>query len=226
MGSSTAVIDVLGHARVADDRTSSHVEYILLTCMPSSDSAIGEKNAFLGGKSEARLVQRRYRDFERLHAILQPRARRAGLAMPRLPYKTWWPTMSDDFLAARQLGLHAWLGWVLEHQLWCDELCLFLGVSEQAAASSLTMPVASQTVVVGGGVFDAPQWQHRPTSATETTDDDEEVQEPLTRPSSAMSIESTHVQDADDACVDDRHGGLGLSCSPTASTTGYLTAEE
>jgi len=148
------VVDIIGFSRVAHEMGCPHIEFIVLTCLQPRAEMLTKQDA----KAEAHLVQRRYRDFERLHSLLYRRAERAGLTMPPLPPKTWTRDVSCAFSAERQAALHAWLTWVLQHQLWCDALCLFLGVGEQAAARAITLPVVSASLVaVGAEPVDSPQ---------------------------------------------------------------------
>jgi len=235
------VVSFLGHSYIPDDRTSSHVEFVILTCTPPRDLYSAEKAG--GGGCEAHIVQRRFSDFVCLHALLLPRARRAGLALPALPAKTWLRDLSAAFQLRRQVALQRWLAWVVHHQLWCDALCLFLGVGELEAARAITLPVVSQGVATDGGVLKSPQLLHKPSPAdsvdtvcdVDTSDtsthsseysEAEALSEAPTRPSSAMAhamvmpMVPSSTPPCDAACVDGT-----LSSSPLSSA-GYLTAQE
>ena len=84
----------------------------------------------LKSSTNARLVQRRYREFETLHAQLQPLARQAGYECPPLPSKFALAWSRGQLGVRRQLPLQRWLGWAAaQPELWCDELQDFLGLS-------------------------------------------------------------------------------------------------
>merc|ERR1711871_1750991 len=86
---------------------------------------------------EPRLVQRRYRDFERLYATLGPVARRAGVPLPPLPTSfSFGRNLTEEFAAQRQASLQLWLTKVVARPpLWCDAMRLFLGLAENDALS-------------------------------------------------------------------------------------------
>jgi len=114
-------VKVLGWQPVGD-----HVEYTILS------SCRG-----LAALSEARLVQRRYRDFAKLHSKLNRRARQAGFeALPDLPPKFTYGIGRSALCAQRQAALHEWLGKIVAHPLlWpADELRSFLGLPPKALA--------------------------------------------------------------------------------------------
>mmetsp|Transcript_69909 Transcript_69909/g.138525 ORF Transcript_69909/g.138525 Transcript_69909/m.138525 type:complete len:314 (-) Transcript_69909:359-1300(-) len=119
-----SVVKVIGWREVPSQsvRNRSHLVYTILAAAPSGTQ----------DTSEARLVQRRYSDFVKLHAALVPHARQAGLTLPALPSKlsSLGRRLSPAVGTQRQKMLHAWLCWVVSHsQLLCDALRLFLGLS-------------------------------------------------------------------------------------------------
>ena len=137
-------VDILGVVWAPDiehpDR-EMHLEYMLKT--------VGDEHA------GARLVQRRYRDFEKLHAALLPYAKRAGTTVPPLPsnFTFFERKLSTEFAQQRQLQLKTWLGCIVARApLWCDALRLFLGLQEEPAAANTCLggEVAGAIVVAGG----------------------------------------------------------------------------
>jgi len=119
-----SVVRVLGW-RAVQSRSggSSHLVYTILAASPSSSTP---------GVSEARLVQRRYRDFAKLHTALAPVARAARVALPALPSKmvAFGRNLSTAIGMQRQRALHEWLSFAVgQPQLQCDALRVFLGLS-------------------------------------------------------------------------------------------------
>ena len=114
------------------------------------------------------LVQRRYRDFDKLHTALAAIAKREGVPLPQLPTSyTFGRNLTEEFANQRQASLQLWLSLVVSRPpLWSDPLRLFLGMAETAQpASSTTNPfrhsgelpeiddaaAAAQAVSGGGG---------------------------------------------------------------------------
>lgn len=116
-----AIVKVLGW------RThGNHVVYTVLAAA-RVDGADGEQL-----ESEARLVQRRFRDFVKLHEQLAPHASAAGLKLPALPSKLASLVNSNDTLGAqRKAALHEWLGAVVAQPplFAAPELRRFLGLA-------------------------------------------------------------------------------------------------
>jgi len=122
-----SLVRVLGWRQVSTSNGGAHLVYTILAAAPAQ--ILGEKSAEL---SEARLVMRRYRDFVKLHAVLAPHARRAGISLPALPSKltAFGRRLSPEVGAQRQKALHEWLSLVAGYPaLLCDELRVFLGLS-------------------------------------------------------------------------------------------------
>ena len=143
----TPQVSLLGHMWVPDlDRPSSgemHLEYMLKT--------VGDEQ-FAG----AVLVQRRYRDFERLAAALAPVARRAHTPLPPLPSAlTFGRQLSTEFAVQRQAALQTWLTRVVARPpLWCDPLRTFLGLDETPPAqhdAPHDVAAGGAITLVGGG---------------------------------------------------------------------------
>ena len=117
--------EILGHMWVPDmdspESGEMHLEYMLKT--------VGDEQ-YAG----ARLVQRRYRDFEKLAAALAPFARRTNTSIAPLPSNlTFGRKLSAEFAAQRQAALQTWLTKIVARPpLWCDALRLFLGLAEEA----------------------------------------------------------------------------------------------
>lgn len=120
-----------------------HVEYMLRTTPdPSGDDA------------GARLVQRRYRDFDSLHASLTPFARRAKIVMPALPKVALSLTrnITDEFATERQALLQAWLVKVVQRPpLWSEPLRTFLGLASEDEGGGASSALAVSTAVVPSG---------------------------------------------------------------------------
>lgn len=123
-----SVVKVLGWRQV-EQKGDSHLVYtILAASRPRKDAS---------DTSEARLVQRRYRDFAKLYAALTPISRDAGLALPSLPSKLTFGRSPAAIGAQRKEALHEWLGWVVSQpELLCDELRRFLGLSPLASCDT------------------------------------------------------------------------------------------
>jgi hypothetical protein len=119
---SGVVVTLVCHSLVTEG--GAHTEFTVLSCAPFNGR--GEKSGCEW--SEARLVKRRYNDFARLRSELLPLARRASLTLPPLPHRTWGRNLSETFTQQRLESLQSWLRWVVHHDLWCDALCLFLGL--------------------------------------------------------------------------------------------------
>ena len=128
-------VELLGHVWVPDMDTSGacagggmHLEFMLRTV---GDEAQG-----------ARLVQRRYRDFNKLHTSLAPVAKSAGVPLPALPTnKTFGRNLSEEFAAQRQAALQGWITMVVARPpLWCEALRLFLGLGETTPSSGSATP--------------------------------------------------------------------------------------
>lgn len=129
-----SVVKVLGWRQV-EKSGDTHLVYTILA---ASKPRKGEATA-ADERSEARLVQRRYRDFAKLHAALAPLARNAGLALPSLPSKLTFGKSLAAIGAQRKEALHEWLGWVVSQPaLLCDELRRFLGLSPHARRADTT----------------------------------------------------------------------------------------
>ena len=128
-----SVVKVIGWREVQSQRSRrSHLVYTILAAAPS------EANP--KETSDARLVQRRYRDFAKLHATLLPRARQAGISLPALPSKltSLGRRLSPELGAQRQRALHAYLCWIVSHPpLMCAELRLFLGLAPRVYSMEL-----------------------------------------------------------------------------------------
>ncbi len=120
-------VEILGHMWVPDvdnpEKGDMHLEYMLKT--------VGDEQ-FAG----ARLVQRRYRDFERLAAALAPLGRRTNTTVPPLPSNlTFGRKLSTEFAEQRQAALQTWLTRIVARPpLWSDALRLFLGLAEDDLA--------------------------------------------------------------------------------------------
>lgn len=113
-------VKVIGWRNVPSKR-KPHLVYTILAAAPSA----GSKSV----ASEARLVQRRYRDFEKMYRILLPRAKEASIILPSLPSKFTFGRSQAVIGVERQRLLHEWLRYVVAHPLlWCDELRVFLGL--------------------------------------------------------------------------------------------------
>jgi len=128
---SGSIVKVLGWTTI-EKHGATHVVYTILS------ACAGEKACEAGQKSsEARLVQRRYRDFAKLHAALTPIAREAHLTLPALPSKLTFGRSYAAIGSQRKEALHDWLGWVVARPaLLCDELRRFLGLSPHADADA------------------------------------------------------------------------------------------
>lgn len=116
-----AVVKVLGW-RTAE--SGKHVVYTILAASRCNDG------------SEARYVQRRFKDFSKLHDALVPHARRAGVRLPALPSKLSSLVVAPEALGAqRKVALHEWLGLVVAqpHLRRAAELRSFLGLGLPAA---------------------------------------------------------------------------------------------
>lgn len=137
-----SVVKVLGWRAV--EKNGSH--FLVYTILAASRQETSSH-------SEARLVQRRFRDFAKLHAALVPRARSAGLLLPALPSKMTFGRSLDAIGAQRKETLHVWLSSVVaQPALMCTELRCFLGLSPREetltrAASSESERSADTTVV-------------------------------------------------------------------------------
>lgn len=119
-----------------------HLEFMLKT--------VGSQSA------EPVLVQRRYRDFDRLHAALGPIAKSEGAPLPTLPTSyTFGRNITEEFANQRQAALQHWLSLVVARPpLWCDPLRLFLGLVESsptAASTPFRHSHAELPAVAGGG---------------------------------------------------------------------------
>jgi len=134
-----SIVRVLGWRVVQSSRGKSHLVYTILAANASRDKS---------AMSEARLVQRRYRDFVKLHAALAPRARCAGLRLPSLPSKivAFGRNLSPTIAMQRQKALHEWLSHVVSAPiLLCDDLRLFLGLSPEQSELMTTCRTPEST---------------------------------------------------------------------------------
>ena len=121
---SASTVKVLGWRVVDKDQRNPHLVYTILAASEISDDG--------GSVSEARLVQRRYRHFEKLAAALVPYARAAGVSLPSLPTRFTIGQSIATIGATRKLFLHQWLRAVVaQPALMCDELRKFLGLAPQ-----------------------------------------------------------------------------------------------
>jgi len=137
-------VEVLGHVWVPDDApgdlTSAwrkggvHVEFLIRSSVHAGDDP----------PQPPRLIQRRFRDFDKLHEAL---ARHAGIGLlgrwvdldkqplpplPRAPGKN----VSAAFATQRQRALQTWLEQVVKQpELWCADLLGFLGLGTPAVAA-------------------------------------------------------------------------------------------
>ena len=114
-----------------------HLEYMIRTT-PDPNEPDG-----------ARMTQRRYRDFEKLHAALLAPARRAGVSLVDLPKKMggFLRNLGEDFAMQRQAALQKYLQHVVAFpQIWGNPLRLFLGLEEEGHSAVAADP--SQAVVV------------------------------------------------------------------------------
>ena len=117
-----------------------------------------------GPQQPARMVTRRFKDFDRLddalarHArlgALERRLARGQATLPLLPRES--PPMgrrlSAEFAEARQAALELWLRQVVARpQLWCDELRAFLGMpppDEPPPAAPRAAPSAAHQSALG-----------------------------------------------------------------------------
>lgn len=99
-------VEILGHCWAPDvsepptadpSAGSMHLEFMLKT--------VGSR------RHGPLLVQRRYRDFDRLHTALGPVARRAGVPLPQLPTRgsyTLSRNLTEEFATQRQACLQQW----------------------------------------------------------------------------------------------------------------------
>jgi hypothetical protein len=128
-----AIVQVLGH-RIVEQRRP-FVAYVIFFSSRAAPCT--------GEGCEARLVQRRFSEFDRLRRTLLPIARRHALVVPPLPTKFPLPQRLQAIGTRREGALHAWLQWVIgRRELWCPELCQFFGLSAhpQAASDELRAP--------------------------------------------------------------------------------------
>ena len=158
-GASRHVVEVVGHVLCEDEGRKvdpPHLEYVILsatTLLPPSAAdappAAARPHAGATSPSHTGIVQRRFSEFDRLRAALQPVARQAGLSLPALPSKLRLRrNVSSDFAARRQEGLQQWLGRVVSRpELWSDALRAFLGLPASE--------VGPQLVGGGGGAAGA-----------------------------------------------------------------------
>jgi hypothetical protein len=97
-------VEILGHMWVPDvdgggKAGGLHLEFMLKT--------IGDEEA------GARMVQRRFKDFDKLHTALVPIARRASVPLPPLPSSlTFGRNLTEEFANQRQIALQQWLSMV------------------------------------------------------------------------------------------------------------------
>ena len=122
MWASHSGVEVLEYKTVSDER-GRHLEYSVLFCSNEEDSVDHSK--------QARLVQRRFSEFDQLRRTLAPFARRAHITLPPLPSKfTFGFALAAKLGARRQVLLQKWLSEiVLCPSLWCEPLRCFLGMS-------------------------------------------------------------------------------------------------
>jgi hypothetical protein len=133
---SSAVVKVLGWRRVESKARGHHLQYTILAAsslVPDAHAEEARMVAMPSMLSEARLVARRYRDFEKLRTRLLVRAKAtatSALAVPALPSKVGAVGRSPMAIGnERQKALHRWLACVVSHpSLWCDDLRTFLGL--------------------------------------------------------------------------------------------------
>ena len=115
----------------------------------------------------ARLMQRRYRDFEKLHTGLTPFARRTGTTLPPLPSNlTFGRKLSTEFAQQRQEALQQWLSRIASKPpLWCDALRLFLGLEDEEEGPGASggggggaLVLADDAARSGAGYADELRW--------------------------------------------------------------------
>jgi hypothetical protein len=103
-GSTGSGVEILGYSVAHDDGGTAHVEYTILSCTTVREYNLGAADVM---SSNARIVQRRFREFEALREQLLPVARAAGVALARLPCKCASLAWSRAQLGARrQVGPH------------------------------------------------------------------------------------------------------------------------
>ena len=140
-------VEILGYVWVPDlesrGKGDMHLEYMLKT--------VGDDS-----RGDSHLVQRRYRDFERLAAALALVGRRSNTTVPALPSNlTFGRKLSAEYAEQRQVALQTWLHRVLARPpLWSDALRLFLGISDDDGAE-IDASVPGAAAGVGGGAGDA-----------------------------------------------------------------------
>ena len=137
-------VEVLGHMLVPDMDESGkpgelHLEYMLRT--------VGDEH------EGARLVQRRYRDFEKLATSLSALAKQGNTAVPPLPSNlTFGRNLSTEFANQRKEALESWLSRVMARPaLWGDALRLFLGLAEEGTPGDSSLANSPDG---GGGNID------------------------------------------------------------------------
>ena len=144
-------VEIVGHVWVPDlenpGKGDLHLEYMLKT--------VGDDSS-----GDSHLVQRRYRDFERLAAALALVGRRSNTTVPSLPSNlTFGRRLSAEFAVQRQAALQTWLNRVLARPpLWSDALRLFLGVNVDDAHDGAEVDAGAPDAAagVGGGAGGAP----------------------------------------------------------------------
>ena len=108
---------------------SSFVQYEIRTTYPKTESS-----------PELHLTaERRYKDFEWLHAYLQTKSEYKGLIFPELPAKKAVGSMDPGFIQQRRLDLERYLNYYARHEkLWSEPtLKIFLGDTSQGRFEDL-----------------------------------------------------------------------------------------
>lgn len=140
----------------------AHLAYLVLLGAPTMSPVTTPRCAtsyqtskHISIKSEAHsVVERRYSQFDMLRAVLQPRAQRLGIVLPRFPSKLcgFGRKLSSCVGRRRQQALQVWLRAVVDEPLLlCAELVAFLGLPKplRCADASVWAEIASQSVPEG-----------------------------------------------------------------------------